>query len=380
MDILRNAIHYGNKKQVFRSALIVLQLVIFCSFVSSIIIIRSQYKLALNKDTGYYTKDILFVDLGRDFKGYSAYINSIKSSPDVIMAAGMMTTLPMQGWMSSTYPHFIDKEKKVVVEGMAVDYNLLKTMGMTIVDGRDFSEEFGSDLTKSTIINETAVKQLGITEPVGKVLGGSTIIGVVKDFNLHSIHSEIPPMNIHMTDKYILEVAVHYKTGSLPRLLPSLKEEWKKAAPERSFSYSTIEDVISQIYSTEKNLITIVTIFAIFTLLIAAFGLFGLTLFIARTRTKEIGIRKIFGCPERTIIYSFIKNNLILVVIAASVSVPVTLYFMTKWLSNFSARTNIGWWIFAVSFLISFLVVMLTVFVHSYRASRINPVDALRYE
>ena len=380
MDILRNAIHYGNKKQVFRSALIVLQLVIFCSFVSSIIIIRSQYKLALNKDTGYYTKDILFVDLGRDFKGYSAYINSIKSSPDVIMAAGMMTTLPMQGWMSSTYPHFIDKEKKVVVEGMAVDYNLLKTMGMTIVDGRDFSEEFGSDLTKSTIINETAVKQLGITEPVGKVLGGSTIIGVVKDFNLHSIHSEIPPMNIHMTDKYILEVAVHYKPGSLPRLLPFLKEEWKKAAPERSFSYSTIEDVISQIYSTEKNLITIVTIFAIFTLLIAAFGLFGLTLFIARTRTKEIGIRKIFGCPERTIIYSFIKNNLILVVIAASVSVPVTFYFMTKWLSNFSARTKIGWWIFAVSFLISFLVVMLTVLIHSYRASRINPVDALRYE
>jgi putative ABC transport system permease protein len=253
-------------------------------------------------------------------------------------------------------------------------------MGMTLVEGRDFSEEFGSDLTKSLVLNETAVKQLGIEEPVGKGLGGKTIIGVVKDFNLHSIHSDIPPMSIDMTDQYIEEVAVHYKHGTLSHLLPFLKDEWKKAAPDRPFGYSTIEEVISEIYSTEKNLTTIVTIFAIFTLLIAAFGLFGLTLFIAKTRTKEIGIRKIFGCSERSIIYSFLKSNLILVAIAASVSVPVTLLFMTRWLSHFSNRTKIGWWIFAVSFLISFFVVMLTVFFHSYRASRINPVDALRYE
>ncbi|MGD0341869.1 MAG: ABC transporter permease [Bacteroidales bacterium] len=352
MDILRNSIHYGNKKQIFRSALIVLQLVIFCTFVSSTFIIRSQYIYALNKDTGYYTKDVLFVELGRDFKGYSAYINSIKSSPDVIMAAGIMEGLPMQSSMSVMYPHFVDKTKKVEVEGMDVDYNLLKTMGMTILEGRDFSEEFGSDLTKSTIINETAVRQLGITEPVGKMLGGSTIIGVVKDFNLHSIHSDIPPMFINLTDRYIQEVAVHYKHGTLSHLIPFLKEEWKKTAPDRTFGYTTIEEVISEIYSTEKNLTTIVTIFAIFTLLIAAFGLFGLTLFIARTRTKEVGIRKIFGCSEQSIIYSFLKNNLVLVAIAASVSIPVTLYFMTKWLSNFSARTNINWWIFAISFLI----------------------------
>jgi putative ABC transport system permease protein len=380
IDILRNAVQFGNKKQIFRSGLIVLQLVIFCSFVSSTFIIRSQYKYALNKDTGYYTKDVLFIELGRDFNGYSAFINSIKASPDVIMAAGLMDDLPMQGSMSTPYPHFTDKEKKVILEGMAVDFNVLKTMGITLLEGRDFSEEFGSDLTKSVILNEKAVKQLGISEPVGKMLGSRTIVGVTKDFNLHSIHSDIPPMEIHMTDKYIMQVAVHYKTGSLDRLLPFLKDEWKKAAPGRSFYYSTIEDVISEIYSTEKNLTTIVTIFAFFTLLIAAFGLFGLTLFIARTRTKEIGIRKIFGCPEHSIIYSFIRNNLILVLIASTVSVPVTLAFMTRWLSHFSSRTKIEWWIFAVSFLVSFFVVMLTVFFHSYRASRLNPVDALRYE
>jgi putative ABC transport system permease protein len=380
IDILRNAVQYGNKKQIFRSGLIILQLVIFCSFVSSTFIIRSQYKYALNKDTGYYTKDVLFIELGRDFTGYPAFINSIKASPDVIMAAGIMDELPMQGSMSTPYPHYTDKEKKVILEGMAVDFNLLKTMGITLLEGRDFSEEFGSDLTKSVILNEKAVKQLGIPDPVGKILGSRTIIGVVKDFNLHSIHSDIPPMEIGMTDKYIMEVAVHYKTGSIDHLLPFLKNEWKKAAPGRSFYYSTIEDVISGIYSTEKNLTTIVTIFAFFTLLIAAFGLFGLTLFISRTRTKEIGIRKIFGSSERSIIFSFLKNNLILVVIAASVSVPVTLYFMTRWLSHFSSRTKIEWWIFAVSFLVSSFVVMLTVFFHSYRASRINPADALRYE
>lgn len=380
LDILKNTMYSGKRKFFIRSSLIVIQLVIFCSFVAGTLIIRSQYQYALKKDLGFYNKDILLIDLGRGFKGYTGYINNIESNPNVISAAGSMVSMPMQGFMTFLLPNFVNKEVKVQVEGLAVDYNFIKTMGITLIKGREFSKEFGSDLTRSALLNETAVKRLEIPDPVGKQIGEKTIIGVVKDFNLHSIHSDIPPLEIDMTDKYISQVAVHYKTGTLNSILPMLGTEWKKAAPDRPFSYSTIEDIIKDLYSSEKNLNNIVSIFALFTLLIASLGLFGLTLFVARSRTKEIGIKKVFGIREQAIINSFLRGNFLLVSIAALISVPVTLHFIMKWLTNFAYKVNISWWVFGVAYLAAAFVVLSTVFFHSYKASRINPVKALRYE
>jgi putative ABC transport system permease protein len=320
------------------------------------------------------------IDLGADFTGYSAYINSIRSIPNVIMAGGVMDGLPMEGSMATMIPHFEDKTLKVNVEGLAVDFNFIKTMGIKILQGREFSQDYGSDLEQSVMLNESAVKQLGITDPIGKQLIGSTIIGVVEDFNLHSIQSDIPPLIINMTDKYIQQVAIHYKSGTLSSILPMLEAEWKKAAPERPFRYRPIEDIIKDIYSSEKNLSTIVSIFALFTLLISAFGLFGLTLFIARSRIKEIGIRKVFGSSESSIVYTFLLNNLILVITAILISIPVTLYFMVKWLNNYAYQTDINWIVFVFSFVIAAFVVLLTVFLQAYKASVTNPVEALRHE
>jgi len=380
LDILKNSVFSGKRKYLVRTSLIVIQLVIFCSFVAATLIIRAQYQYALNKDLGYYNRNVLLIDLGDDFKGYSAYINSIKSNPNVIMAAGVMIGIPTEGFSTFLLPSFQDKELKIPVEGLAVDYNFLKTMGITLVQGRDFSEDFGSDLTKSVILNEQAVKRLGIADPVGKQIGAHTIIGIVKNFNLHSIHTDIPPLEIHMTDKYISQVVVHYKPGTFSSILPVLETEWKRAASDRPFSYSTIEDTIKDLYSSEKNLNNIVSIFALFSLIIAAFGLFGLTLFIARTRTKEIGIRKTFGSRERTIIYSFLRGNLLLVTLASVISIPLTLYFMNKWLMSFAYKVKINWWVFGVAYILGAFVVLVTVFFQSYRASRINPVKSLRYE
>ena len=380
MDVLRNTTNSGKKKQFFRSSLIVIQLLIFCSFLASTLIIRSQYQYALKKDPGYINNNILMVELGQDFKEYSAYINSIKSNPNVIMAAGTMEGLPMMNSMSSMISNFQDNTKKVNVEGMAIDFNFLKTMGISMMEGRDFSEEFGSDMTNSRILNESAVKQLGISDPVGKKMDGAVIIGVIKDFNLHSIRTDIPPLMINMTDRYIQQVAVRYRPGTLNILLPFLEKEWKKAAPDRPFIYSRIEDIIESLYSSEKNLSTIVSIFTVFTLLISSFGLFGLTLFIARSRTKEIGIKKVFGSSGKTIIYSFLKGNLILVLIASALSIPITIYIMRGWLNNFTYHTTISWWVFAIAFIAAATVVLSTVLIQSVRTSRINPVEALRYE
>jgi len=380
MDILKNSNQTGKGKHFFRSSLIVIQLIIFCSFVSASLIVRSQYKYALNKDPGYYNKDILVFEPREDFHGHSAFINAIKANPNVIMAAGVMEGLPEQGSMTTLYSHFQDKSAQVKVQGLAVGYDYLKTMGIKVLQGRDFSTEFGSDLTKSVILNQEAVRQLGIDEPLGKLLGDRTIIGIVGNFNVHSIHTEIPALEISMTDEYINQVAIHYRPGTLNSILPFIEAEWKKEAPDKPFRYFTIEELIKEIYSSERNLSTIVTIFTLFTLIIAAFGLFGLTLFIARSRTREIGIRKVLGASETSIILSFLSDNLILVLISALLSVPVTLYFMIKWLNNFAFRTEINWLYFLIAFAFASAVVLLTVFIHARRASRINPSEALRNE
>ena len=380
INVFKNGLTSGKKKQYFRSSLIVVQLIIFCSFVASTLVIRSQYQYSLKKDPGYYNKDIVMIDLGRNFTGYSAYINAIKSNPNVIMAAGAMDGLPMSGSMSFMLNNFRNKDVKVEVEGLNVDYNYLKTMGIELLLGRDFSEEFGSDMTKSMILNETAVKRLGITDPIGKVVQGNTIIGVVKDFNLHSIHTDIPPLSISMTDLYIDHVAVHYKPGTLKTIIPIMESEWKKAANDRPFNYSTIENITKEIYSSEKNLSAIVSIFALLTLLISALGLFGLTLFIAKSRSKEIGIKKVFGSSEQLIVNSFLKTNIVLVTISAVLSIPVTIYIMNRWLTNFAYHTSIQWWVFAVAFSVALVVVLTTVLYNSYHAARQNPVWTLRHE
>ena len=378
--VFKSTITSGKRKQFLRSVLIVLQLVIFCSFVSATLIIHSQYTYALHKDLGYSNKDILMVDLGYDFKSYSAFINNINENPNVIMSAGVMNGLPMMGSSTMMVSNFKDKAAQIRVEVLSVGFNYLKTMGIKVQMGREFSENFGSDLKQSFILNETAVKKLDIIDPIGKQIFDHSIIGVVGDFNLHSIHSDIPPMIIEMTDQFINQVAVCYKPGTLKDLLPKLETEWKKVAPDRPFHFTTIEEQIKSLYSSERNLSKIVFIFALFIIIIAAFGLFGLTLFISQSRKKEIGIKKAFGSSEGVIIFSFLLNNLILVSLSAIFSVPITLYIMTKWLDNFAYKTGINCLVFFISFGIAIVIVLSTIFIHSYKASLTNPVDVLRYE
>jgi len=382
ISIMNNSIHSGKQKSSARFALIVIQLIIFCSFMSATLLIRSQFKFAMEKDLGYHSKNILLVKIGSDLKNAGVFINSIKSLPNVIDAAGASEPLPMLGSSWSMIQSFRNSEQ-VKIESMDVDYGYLEVMGMTIVKGRGFSKEFGSDLKNSLIFNETAIKQLGIEDPVGKIVidRGQTIIGVVKDFNLHSIHTEIPPIKITLTDKYIEQVSIQYDPGSLNNLLPQIENEWKKAAPGVPFDYLTIEEFMEKyIYSSEKSLSAIFSIFALFSLIISTVGLFGLTLFIAKTRTKEIGIKRILGSSEKSIVFSFVRNNLIMVLIASSLSIPITFYFINMWLSSFAYKVNISLWVFVFTFLLASIVVLVTVLFHSFRVARINPVESLRYE
>ncbi len=382
ISILNNSFQTGKRKSRVRVALIVVQLVIFCSFVSSTLIIRSQYKYTLEKDPGYYNKDILFVDMGESSKNSTAFINAIKAYPNVISAGGSIEALPMINYWpyNIELPH--DKSKKVSIELLVFDFDFVETMGIQVLEGRSFSREFGSDDEASYLLNEKAVELLGLTDPIGKKIdvAEGTIIGVVKDFNLHSFHRNIPPLLMSVSDRFVRQVAIRYKPGTLGNLLPIIKTEWEKVAHDQAFNYKTIEEFKKEVYTEERNLSVIVSICALFSLLIATFGLFGLTLFVMKTQTKAIGIKRVFGSSEKGIVFSFLRENFVMVVIATILSIPFTIFVMNRWLNDFAYKTPITWWVFAIAFMLAAFVVLATVLFHSYWASRVNPVEALKYE
>lgn len=261
---------------------------------------------------------------------------------------------------------------------MFVDYSFFETMGMHIISGRDFSKEYGSDKMMATILNETAVHELEINDPIGKLIGSRRIIGIVRDFKVYSVRSKIPAVSIRLADGYIHNILLHYKQGTLKKLLIFLEGEWIKIAPDQQISFTTMDEKMRETYSSEMNLSKIVLISSFLTLLIASIGLFGLTLFVAKSRIREIGIRKIFGSSEKLIVFSFLKGNIALVLFSSLLSVPLTFYIMIKWLNNFTYKVHLNFWFFVIPFAISTIVVFLLVSFQAYKVSRINPVCALK--
>ena len=386
INVFNNPIQTGKRKTRIRSALVVIQLIIFCIFVSSTLIIRSQYKFALEKDPGYNNKDILFVNVGMNPTRTEAFINSIKAYPSVISVGGSFEALPVRGGMPTVFQHLQDKTLKVNGQMIPVNHEFIETMGLTLLQGENFVTKSTSEEEVAFFVNETAVKELGIsnpigfvTDPLGQHMVGGRIIGVVKDFNVYSIHSDIPPLFYAVFDDFVQQVVIRYHSGSLNSILPLIKKEWGKIT-EQPLDYKTFEDFNKEFYAEEKNLNKVVSISALFTLFIATIGLFGLTLFVMKSQTKQIGIKRVFGSSEKGIIFSSLRQNFVMVVIATILSIPATIIVMNKWLSNFAYKTNISWWVFATTFVLATIVVLITVLYHSYRVSRINPVKALRYE
>ncbi|GAB7086147.1 ABC transporter permease [Marinifilum fragile] len=379
VDILKVKIVQGNKKNFVRSSLIILQLIIFCFFVACAFVINAQYQLAISKNPGFHNKNVLLANV-RNRELLKPFLNEVRQHSSVIKAGGAASGLPSYSSATMMFPHQQNKEEKVKVEGFFVDFGFLETMGVELKEGRYFKSNNANDTKSACILNETALKAFGIENAIGNKLETYEIIGVVKDFYLHSFHTEVPPLMIVITENYLSQIAIQYHEESKEDLLSYLHASWNKLSPDTKLEVSTVEDLIKQMYASEKNKFTIVSIFAFFTMLIASFGLFGLTLFFARSRTKEIGIRKVLGCSEMDIIYSFVKTNIIFVTIACILSIPITNYAMNIWLKDYALKTDIEWSFYIFTFLIASIVVIITVLTHSYRASKLDPVKSLRYE
>ncbi|UCC40199.1 MAG: hypothetical protein JSV96_01715 [Candidatus Aminicenantes bacterium] len=258
---------------------------------------------------------------------------------------------------------------------------------MEIVEGRDFSKDFPSDIKSAYILNESAVKAFGWKSAVGKQfmveradLTMGTVIGVMKDFHFASLRHNIRPLALILDPVRGNHFSLKIAPKNMSETLSFIENKFKEFAPNAPFSYSFIDDEIAELYMEEEKLGKLISSFSILAILIACLGLLGLASFAINKRTKEIGIRKALGASISNIITLLIREFLKLVLLANIVAWPVAYYAMNRWLQNFAYRVDVGLWLFVLSALLALIIAVLTIGYHAIKAALANPADSLRYE
>jgi putative ABC transport system permease protein len=271
-----------------------------------------------------------------------------------------------------------------------VDYDYIKTMGMEIVQGRNFSKEFGSDST-ALLITETTAKLLGYADPVGKMLYvpagiqdgntvlAKTIIGVVKDFHFESMRQKMGPLCMSLGSSTGL-ASFKVNAADTKNLIAKIESKWKALAPGMPFSYRFLSDSFDEMYRSEQRAGSVAIVFAILAVVIACLGLFGLVTYMAEQRTKEIGIRKVLGASVSNVVTMLSKDFLVLVGIAAILAFPLAWWAMHQWLHDFAYRIDISIWVFVIAGVAALLIALITVSFQAIKAALSNPVKSLRTE
>jgi putative ABC transport system permease protein len=266
-----------------------------------------------------------------------------------------------------------------------VDYDYLKTLGISVLCGRNFSKEFPSD-SAGVVINEAAVRKLGWddTNAIGKYIIGSgqiklKVIGVVKDFNYESVKDEIAPLMMLLGRNYG-GLIIRFKTNDVNGLLSELKEKWNSFNPEGPFNYTFLDDKFAAMFASEHRTQEIFSFFTLIAIIIAGLGLFGLSAFVIEQRTKEIGIRKVLGATVTEIAFMLSKEFIRWVLIGNIIACFAAYYLMNKWLSNYAYRIDINLLVFLLSALVTIVIVFATISYQSIKAALANPVKSLRYE
>ncbi len=382
IEAIKNRLITGANKSYFRNILIVVQIAIFIGLLSSMIIIRKQISYAVNSNPGFNKENLLYLYLYDVPDKYSSIKQELSKYPSVKMISGAAFLPPSSSKQIREVKSPDDPNLTITGDYLSVDFNFIETMGMKIVTGRDFNPELSSDSTGAVILNQTAVKKLALKNPIGKEVGEKqSVIGVVKDFNLGSFHTEIPPTFIKIGPlKNAREIVIRYNNEDLSNLIADINRVWKEFSPDTKPEYAYYGEVAKDMYTEESQLANILILFSTCAILIALLGLFGLTVFITELRIKEIGIRKVHGATEWQIIRLLTNGFAAMVLIALAVATPITIYFMDRWMNRFVYKEPISWWIFVASAAMALVFVMVIASIKTYRVARMNPVETLRYE
>lgn len=366
-----------------RKVLVVVQFIFTIALIICTTVIYSQLHFIHNKDLGYDSKNIItFAAYGNFRRDFASVRTELLQDPHIINACSAFP--PSSGIGRPTIQ--VDWEGKDPAREVRFysdygDYDFLDTFSLQMAAGRFYSRDYPTD-ADNFVVNETAVKLMGYTDPIGKRFTfkekKGRIIGVVKDYHGGSLHEPIRPMVIEHGQGFF--VCVKYQAGAAAETVAFLEKKWGKFVPGEPFQYRFVDESIQNFYQTERRVGRIIRSFTILAVFIACLGLFGLASFMAERRTKEIGIRKVMGARVGGIIVMLSKEFIKWVLMANLIAWPVGYFLTRRWLQGFAYRIALGWEIFLFSALLALFIAVLTVSYQAVRAATANPVQSLRYE
>lgn len=391
VQVLKGSVAGGRKSPILRNSLVVFQFTASIVLIICTIVIYDQTHFILNRKVGFDKDQVLILHgtntLGdqkiKAFKNELTRIASVKS-------ASISDYLPIS--MARVNHNAFWNEGKTKtdpgVEGQhwQVDDTYLETMGITLIEGRNFSSQFADDTAgKTTIINQTMARQLHLENPVGKLITNNyenyRIVGVMQDFNFASLHEEIGPMMLQFGFSPSM-MTIKFGGSDVQRTIADVSALWRKFSPDQPIRYSFLDQEFAAMYADVQRTGSIFTSFAVLAITIACLGLFALSAFMAEQRSKEIGVRKVLGASVRGVTTLLSKDFAKLVLLAILVASPIAWWAMNKWLQAFPSayRITISWWMFAAAGLGAILIAIMTVSSQSVKAALANPVKSLRSE
>jgi putative ABC transport system permease protein len=389
--ILSNKQSGRSGKTLLRKGLVVVQFILSFFLIIAALIVSEQHSYMRNKDMGFDKDNLLVVQLRGDMGNNLDATKQAFSDHQNVISATLGYGLPGEAYAGDGITDQATK-KQLSISMLLADHDYLKTLGIKLIAGRDFSKDIASDTSHAFIVSETGAKLLGYTNPEDALehevswprwVGPDTVktgkvIGVVKDFHLNSLKEAISPVIIHIFPQAYTSLTLKVKSQDLPATLAHLESTWKKFNSEWPFAYRFIDDNFDKLYKSEEKLAALFQFFTGFTIFVACLGLFGLVVYSTTQKYKEISIRKVLGAEEGSIVVHLGKGYVLLILIAFVIAIPFSYYVAHQWLQKFTYRIDITPLLFIKAGLLIFVISLVTVGVQSFKAARTNPVNALK--
>lgn len=393
METIRASLFKGPRRTQMRPVLITFQFTISILLVICTLTVVRQLRYMDNRDPGYEKDQLLVLNIppGMTESDCRVFRDEALKHPSILRGT-LSNYLPTMGHMEYTYdvPDPVNCEM-LMSRQLIVDEDFLETMGIELVEGRNFERGTEETIGRDVIINETAARTLGYDEPIGRLLDADpekgegnydpvTIIGVVRDINFQSFHHAIEPMVLARASRPPARISLRLSPSGIPGAIDHVTSLWKEQFPDSPLRYNFLDDNFDRMYSSEIRLQKLFTFYTILAVVISCMGLLALISYSAERRKKEVSIRKVLGASVNSLFLLLSREYLVLVLLANLISWPIAAFAMRRWMQNFAYQAGLGWYLYPIAGLAALALAVLTAASLTIRICRANPADTLRQE